>query len=116
MTAVAGASQYANASLLANTKKIASQSTNLISSFGAISLLDIGRGTAVRGTGISNNARFLNRQQLQNSATYNGLFSAGVSGAGTVDGLKTQINALRSALSERQVSRSLVGTQLDTSA
>ncbi len=106
---VPGASRYLNSSILANTQGIAAVQTNIISDLGDISLLDIGRANTVKGIGLSRQARLMNRQFLESSATqFNALFSLGLGPDATIEGAQQQILALRSKLSVNQVARSLV--------
>lgn len=113
--AVAGASQFKYASILANTKQLAAVRPSLLGDgIGTVSLLDIGRGNSVRGVGLSASARALNKQYLeQSSGTINGLFSATVGNTSTVEALQTQIKALRSGLSIDKVAPSLRGDIVD---
>ncbi|MGH1455434.1 MAG: hypothetical protein ACRBDI_01510 [Alphaproteobacteria bacterium] len=100
MTLVAGASRFLNQSTLTNQQGFAAQSSNLLGvAAGSTGILDIGRNLEIRGVGISNRARNLNRQFLEStSGTYNQLFSASGGGSATVEGALTQIKALQSSV------------------
>jgi hypothetical protein len=116
--AVAGASRYLNSSMLANTRGISAQSTNLIGSLGTVSLLDVGRsGQRDFGIGLSSQSRLLNRQFLESSAsTFNSIFSLNVAGTSSIESLQQQINALRASLPESSLSREVRGMLVDEDA
>ncbi len=100
MTVIRGASQFLNQATLTNLQGTAAQSANVLGeAAGGVGILDIGRNLAVQGVGISNNARNLNRQFLeQSSGTFNQLFSTTGGGSATVEAAQTQILALRSSV------------------
>ncbi|MCC6597406.1 MAG: hypothetical protein IT559_01285 [Alphaproteobacteria bacterium] len=117
MTSIPGSSQYVNAARLANLQNRPAQSTNLLDSLGAIGILEVGRRNAVKGVGISNNARALNADFLNKaSSSANGLFSATVGISSTLDGLQKKVLALRSGLSIDRVAPSLRGDNVDETA
>jgi len=95
--AVAGASQYRNAAILANTQGRAAQSSGLITGLGSVDMLDLARaGSGNNGIGLSSQARQLNKQFLNSSTSnFNTIFSLGVADTATIDGLLAEINALR---------------------
>lgn len=94
--AVAGASQYRYAAILANTQGLAAQSIDLVSSLGSVDMLDIARAGGDNGIGLSSSARQLNKQFLSSSTSnFNAIFSLGVADTATIDGLLAEINALR---------------------
>lgn len=101
MTTIRGASQFLNQATLTNLTGSAAQPASVLGeAAGGVGILDIGRNLAVQGSGISNNARALNRQFLSDSAgTYNQLFSASGGGSSSVEAAQTQILALRSSVS-----------------
>lgn len=115
---VAGASRYLNAATLANQRGFVSAQTDLISNFGSIDLLDIARGGLKNnGIGISSNARALNKSFLSSSSQlFNSVFSLNVAGTSSVEGLQTQIAALRSSLPESSLARDLRGVLVDEDA
>ncbi len=119
MTVIAGASQYVNAAKLANQRgQSPVGGTDVISSLGTVDILDISRSAnSVDGIGLSGRARALNKEFLSSTAsTFNSIFSLGVSGTSSIEGLQTQINALRSSLPDRALSRELRGNSVDTQA
>lgn len=118
MTSIPGSSRYLGAATLANLKHLPAQSTDLLSSVAAgISLLDVGRMNAVKGVGLSPNARALNAAFLdKSSANANGLFSATAGADTTLEGLQKQVLAIRSSLSADRVAPSLRGDNVDTEA
>lgn len=118
MASIPGASRYLGAATLANLRNLPAQATNLLSSVASgISLLDVGRMNAVKGVGLSANARLLNSQFLEkSSANANGLFSATAGADSTLEGLQKQVLALRSGLSPDRVAPSLRGENVDTEA
>lgn len=102
MATIRGASQFLNQATLSNRLGAAGQaSSNVLGeAAGGAGILEIGRNLAVSGVGISNNARALNRQFLQQSAgTFNQLFSATGGTSSTVEVAQTQILALRASTS-----------------
>ncbi|MDH5722742.1 MAG: hypothetical protein OEY94_05405 [Alphaproteobacteria bacterium] len=108
MALVSGASQFVNQALVSNRLGLPAYQNSILQESGlsAQSILDVGRRLAVSGGGISRNARFLIRQQLeQNSTAFNGLFSlTGGSGA-TVEAALVQIKGLRASIpSSRDIS------------
>ena len=118
--AIAGASQYKTAAILANKNGTVGATTGngIIGSLGAVDILDIGRSlTGDNGIGLSGNARALNKQFLESSSsTFNTIFSLGVAGTSSIEGLQTQISALRSSMSESQLSREVRGQLYDSDA
>lgn len=98
MARIPGASQYLNQATLSNLQGVSAQAPNLLGeAAGGVGILDVGRNLATPGVGISNSARALNRQFLeQNAGTANQLFSASGGGSSTEDAAITQIRALQS--------------------
>ncbi|MCB1563577.1 MAG: hypothetical protein KDJ75_08400 [Alphaproteobacteria bacterium] len=129
MAAIAGSSQYLNASALANVRGVAPSTPTLLSqSNSALSLLDSGRNLSAGRFGLSSSARVLNQQFLNNSASINQMFSLGVGADATIEGAQQQILALRAGMSDSQlapflrakddgsVSASGTGRSVDTEA
>ncbi len=100
MARIPGASQYLNQATLSNLQGVSAQAPNLLGeAAGGVGILDVGRNLATPGVGISNSARALNRQFLeQNAGTANQLFSASGGGSSTEDAAITQIRALQSSV------------------
>ncbi len=110
MTTIAGASQFLNASTLANQRGNAAAAPNVLGTAeGATSLLDVGRSSLFdNGIGLSASARALNNSFIEsNSATFNEIFSLGVGANATVEGLQQEILALRGRFSDDQLAPSL---------
>jgi hypothetical protein len=107
--AVAGASRYTNAAILANRQGFSAQAPNLISNLGTVDILDIGRSASrIKGVGLSGNARALNKQFLQSSTSlFNSVFSLNVSETSSVEALQKQVAALRSKLPVNKLSKDL---------
>lgn len=118
MTSVAGTSRYINAATLANKNGTAAQQPSLISDMGTVDILDIGRSLyGNNGIGLSANARALNKQFLDQTASgFNTVFSLSTSGMGTPETMKQTILALRARLPESQIAESLRGDQVDEKA
>ncbi len=96
MTLIAGASQYLSQSMLAQKDGSNFETTNVLAESVSASLLDVGRGNAVDGIGLSANARQLNKSFIEgNSSTYNEMFSLAGGGSATVDAAQIQIAGLR---------------------
>ena len=126
--AVAGASRYLNAATLSNMRGFApTGGLDIIGSLGAVDILDIGRAaTGDNGIGLSGSARQLNKQFLSSSKdTFNAIFSLGVASTSSVEGLQTQIKALRASLPQSRLgddffaegaSDSERGSNVDTTA
>lgn len=100
MTLVAGASQFLNSSILANSQGLSAQTNSVLSeAAGGVSLLDAGRRINRSGIGISNQSRQRIDALLDSrSATFNELFSLSGGTSSTVDAAITQIAALRSSV------------------
>ena len=113
--AVAGASAFRYSAILANTQQRSAQSASLLTeAAGGLSLLDVARSNRINGLGISSSARALNKQILSSSAgAFNQIFSAGAGGDDPVESARIQINALRSKLSDNELSPSLRGNEVD---
>lgn len=117
MTTVAGASRYLNSSTLANGLGLSPYTQSILDGgIGAISLLDSGRRVNRSGIGLSSNSRAIAEQFLSKNTQYNQLLSLGVGPSLSIEGLQTQINALRSSLPESQISESLRGKTIDQQA
>ena len=115
MTLIVGATQYLNASTLANTKGLSPSTPNLLGEGSTASLLEAGRSSlAIPGMGVSSAARALNNQLLNSSADINKLFSLGVGSGATMEGLAQEILALRGSLRDDQLAPELRGQVLDT--
>lgn len=114
--AIAGASRFLGAATLANLRGFSAQTPGLIENIGAVDLLDVARsGSRNNGIGLSGNARALNKSFLSSSSTtFNQIFSLGVAATSSIEGLQTQIAALRSSLPEDSLSRDLRGLVSDT--
>lgn len=101
MGLVSGASQFLNQATVSNKLGLPAQQNSILQESGltAQGILDVGRRLAVNSGGISNNARFLIRQQLeQNSGLFNGLFSLTGGASATVDTALVQIKGLRATV------------------
>lgn len=97
MGSIAGSSRFANAATLANTRGLAAQSSSLLDGFGS-DLLAAGRNLfGGNGIGISNAARALNNQ-IVNNPEANQLLSLAVGPDATIEGMQQQIRALRATL------------------
>lgn len=108
MPTIAGASQYLNASALANVRGVAPSTPTLLSqSSTALSLLDSGRNLSAGRFGLSSSARIVNQQFLSNSANINQMFSLGVGIDATIEGAQKQILALRAGTPDSKLARSL---------
>lgn len=109
MAAIAGSSQYLNASALANQRGFAAQSPSLLGETSTSSLLEAGRNALAvpGGFGLSSSARALNKSFLSNSANINAMFSLGVGPDATIEGARQEILALRAGLSESRLARFL---------
>ena len=126
MTLVAGASRFLSQATLANYQGSTFDSGSVLTYSASSSLLDAGRGNAVRGAGLSARARALNNQVFeQNSASYNKLFSLSGGASATVSAATIQIEGLRAtAVTSRNVfvqddgsvSSSALGSEVDTEA
>tara|TARA_B100001989_G_C24548067_1_gene472339 strand:+ start:659 stop:1078 length:420 start_codon:yes stop_codon:yes gene_type:complete len=107
MTRIAGASQFLNQATVSNRLGLPAYQNSILQESGlsAQGILDVGRRLAVNSGGISGNARFLIRQQLeQNAGSFNNLFSLTGGASATVDSALTQIRALRSSVpSSREI-------------
>lgn len=118
MTSIPGSTQFLNAATLAAKNGTPARSDDVLSRLsGAVSLLSVGRLNAVPGIGLSANSRALTQDLLNKSSqSANGLFSATVGADAMVEGMQTQILAIRSGLSIDQVAPSLRGDNVDTEA
>lgn len=99
MPTIAGASQYLNASTLANLKQTAAQTPSILTETAVPDLLDVGRkALQIRGIGISSSARALNQRLFNNTADINKLLSLAAGPDADINGARLQIAALRSKL------------------
>lgn len=115
MTTVAGTSRYINAATLANKQGLAAQQSTLMSAIGTIDILDIGRQN--NGIGLSANARALNKQFLDQTASgFNAVFSLSTASLGTPETMRQTILALRASLPDSQIAESLRGDAVDETA
>jgi hypothetical protein len=109
---VPGATQFLNDAVLASRGRSVAPD-NIGNRIGS-DLLSAGKNLAVPGLGVSANARQLNAQQVENSkGLYNNLFSAGASGAGSIDGLQKEVLALRASLPDDAIAPSARGIAVD---
>ncbi len=116
MTIIAGATRLLSAATLATQKGFSAQSASLLDNVG-LDLLSVGRNNRVSGIGLSANSRALTQEILdKSSGLANGLFSATAGADATLEGLQTQVLAIRSQLSADRVAPSLRGDTLDTEA
>lgn len=115
MSLIVGASQYLNASILANKKGTSAVTTNLLAGRGTVDMLDVARRvTANNGIGLSASARQINKQFLQNTqGNYNALFGLAIAGSATIEALVTKINAIRSSMPQSQIREDLRGVVID---
>ena len=75
---------------------------------GTLSLLSVGKQLGASSVGLSSNSRAGINEFLSNtSATGNAMFSTGLAGAGTIEGLQTEIKAIRSSKDPSQLAPSL---------
>ncbi len=127
MAGVAGASRYLNQAILAQKTGASFSAGNVLSASVSSSLLDAGRGNAVRGIGLSARARAMTTSLLNsNESNINQMFSLTGGASATVDAAKIQIAGLRATVAaSRDVltqddgsisSNKLVGNKVDTSA
>lgn len=111
MVTIPGASGFLNAATLANSQGIGAQQATVLGDggIGGVDILDIARANAPNsGVGLSSRARLLNQQFLDSSAsTFNQIFSLGLGGSATIEGLQQQILALRAGIPDSQLSRTL---------
>ena len=110
MTTIAGASQYLNASTLANARGSSPSLPTLLGATSSSDLLDAGRRIyAGNGIGLSSNARALNKQFLNQTASgFNSLFSLSTAAIGSVETMQQQINAIRASIPESQLARGIL--------
>lgn len=117
MTLVSGASQFVNQATLAVRNGGGFSAPNVLADAGIGGILEVGRGNAVPGVGVSSSARALNRAQLsRSSADFNNLFSLTGGTDGTIAGAQTAINAIRASIPDDQLHSSVRGTFIDTDA
>ena len=116
VTTVQGASRYLNTATLTNLRGTpAVQSTVLGEGSGTAGLLDAARVDT--GIGLSQNARALTRQFLDQSASgFNTIFSLNSVEFGTTETLQQKILALRAGVPESQLAPSLRGDVVDEEA
>ena len=111
MTTIPGASGFLNAATLANKQGIGAQQATVLGDggIGGVDILDVARANAPsNGVGLSSRARLLNKQFLDSTSdTFNAIFSLGLGGSATIEGLQQQILALRAGLSDNQLAPSL---------
>lgn len=126
MARIPGASGYLSQAMYSAKAGTTFQPPSLLGD-SSDSLLDVGRRIMKGGTGLSANAREMNRQLLKdNAGLYNGLFSSAVGETSSVEALQIKIKALRSQYGyfgteppldedDGSVSESQTGTQVDES-
>ena len=113
MTTIPGASQYLASSMYATKKGTALQQSSLADMMGT-SLLSVGRRLSTTGLGLSDNARMLNENYLnQMAGGANNLFSAVVNSTSSVENLQKQVLAIRAGMSDSQLARSLLQVKTD---
>ncbi len=120
---VAGASQYLNQAKLAQLTGSNFDAGNVLGFAASSSLLDAGRGNAVRGVGLSARARQMNTAMLNNNTSaINQMFSLTGGLSATVEAAQIQIAGLRAtAVISRDVTiqddgsmrSSRIGTEID---
>lgn len=119
MTTIAGASQYLNASTLANARGRAPSLPTLLGDggMGGVDLLEVGRRVNRSGIGLSANARALNKQFLNQTASgFNSIFSLSTAAIGSIETMQQQINAIRASIPESQLARGILGENVDEEA
>ncbi len=113
MTTVAGATRYLNAATLANIQGVSPSTPNVLGEGSAVSLLEAGR-TTTSGIGLSANARALNEEFLNTTAsTFNSIFSLSAAELATPETLQQKILAIRATIPESQLAPSLRGENVD---
>ncbi len=123
MTRIAGSSQYLNQARLSQLTGSNFDAGNVLGQAASSSLLDAGRGNAVRGVGLSARARQMNTAMLNNnSSTINQMFSLTGGLSATIESAQIQIAGLRATTSlsrdvliqdDGNVSSSSIGTEID---
>lgn len=116
---IPGATQFANAASLANTRGVAPSAPTLLSqNESTTSLLEQGRNALrIGGFGISSGARAINSQYLSQSTSLgNRILSLSVGTDATVEGARQQIMAIRGRMSEDRLARGLRGGEVDEEA
>ncbi len=116
---IPGATQFANAASLANTRGVAPSAPTLLSqNESTASLLEQGRNALrVPGYGISSSARALNSQYLSQSTSLgNQILSLSVGADATLEGARQQILALRARMSDDRLAPFLRGGEVDKEA
>lgn len=110
MPTIPGASSYLGAARLANTQGIAAATGNFFTGSGiATDILDISRNFAVDSVGLSQRARLLNRQLLENNASdFNALFSLTGGTSATIESALTQILGIRAKIPASRLAASAV--------
>ncbi len=119
MTTIAGASQFLNASKLANVQGLSAQTPSLLGSgTDTASLLDSGRGIfGNNGIGLKSSARAINSAFIsQTQGLANSLLSLAAGSDATVEGAQQKILALRASLPESSISRTVTGENIDVEA
>lgn len=104
--AVAGASRFINSATLANLAGIAPSTPSALGNVSS-SLLDAGRRINRSGIGLSPSARALNEQFLNRSSDINKMFSLGAGSSLSLQGLQTEILALRSRVPQERLAEFL---------
>jgi hypothetical protein len=113
--AVAGASRYINSATLANTAGISPSLPTLIGNSSA-SLLDAGRRINRSGIGLSPESRALTDRFLNRTNDVNSLFTLGAGASLSVQGLQTQILALRASVPQSQISQNIIDSEAEIAA
>lgn len=106
MTTIPGASQYLNASTLANSQGVAAAQSNVLAESGVADVLEAAR--VDNGIGLSARSRALTKQFLETSGSgFNQIFSLNGVEFGTDETLQQAILALRAKVPESRLAPSL---------
>ena len=126
MVLIAGASQFLNHAILAQKIGTNFDAGNILGFTSSASILDAGRGNAIRGLGLSARARALTSASLDaGAATSNQLFSLSGGASATVESATIQIAGLRASVTASRdvivqddgtVSSAKIGTAVDVEA
>ena len=115
MTSVAGASRYLAASTLANVRGLSPTTPSVLGDggLGGASILD-GAYRPSNGIGLSARARALTNSYLSSaSSSINSILSLGTSEMGSTETMRQAILALRASMPESQLSRAVLGENVD---
>ena len=107
MVTIPGASGFLGSATLANVRGISPAGGSFLENQ-TIDLLDVGRRINRNNVGLSNNARRINKQFLQSSASqFNAIFSLNIGTSSSLEALQTGILALRSQTPSSGLSREI---------